>query len=337
MKRSALIACLLSVPGLAWTAEPSRSPSTVSSHDAQGERRKAEASGQAYPLKPIRIVTTAVGSANDLVVRLITPKMSSALGQPVIVDNRGFIASEIVAKSAPDGYTLIAYGSPLWLAPFLQKVGYDPIRDFAPVALTADTPNVLVVHPSSPAKSVPELVALAKSKPGALNYGGSSPGATPQLAAELFKSMTGTNIVRIPYKGTGPALTGVVSGEVQLMFPNVGAASGHIKSGKLRALAVTTEQPTPLAPGLPTLASSVPGYQSTSPLAILAPASTPRAIVARLNEVIVAALETPDIKERLFNQGLEAGSGSPEKLAALIKSEMAKWARLIKDSSIKGE
>jgi tripartite-type tricarboxylate transporter receptor subunit TctC len=292
---------------------------------------------QSYPLKPVRIVTTAVGSANDLVARLIVPKVSPALGQPVIIDNRGFIASEIVAKSAPDGYTLIAYGSPLWLAPFLQKVGYDPVRDFAPIAITADTPNVLTVHPSLPVRSVSELVALAKSKPGQLNYGASSPGATPQLAAELFKSMTRTDIVRVPYKGTGPALTGVVAGEVQLMFPNIGAANVHIKSGKLRALAVTTTQPSPLAPGLPTLSSSVPGYESTSPLAILAPARTPRAIVARLNEAIVAALETPDIRERLFSQGLEAGGGSPEQLAALMKSEMTKWGKLIKDAGIRGE
>jgi tripartite-type tricarboxylate transporter receptor subunit TctC len=291
---------------------------------------------QNYPVKPIRIVTTAVGSANDLVARVIIPKISPALGQPVVIDNRGFIASEIVAKSAPDGYTVIAYGSPLWLAPFLHSVSYDPIADFAPIVLTADTPNVLVVHPSLSAKSVSELVALAKLKPGELNYGSSSPGATPQLAAELFKSMTRINIVRVPYKGTGPALTGLISGEVQLMFPNAGAASVHIKSGKLRALAVTTTQPSPLAPGLPTLASSgVPGYESTSPLAILAPAKTPRAIVAKLNEAIVLVLGTPEIKERLFSQGLEAGGGSPEKLAALMKSEIAKWGKVIRDAGIR--
>ena len=296
------------------------------------------APAQSYPVRPVRVVTTAVGSANDLVARLIMPKVSPVLGQPVIIDNRGFIASEIVARSAPDGYTLIAYGTPLWLAPFLQKVGYDPIRDFAPIVLTADTPNVLAVHPSLPVKSVRDLITLARSKPGELNYGGSSPGATPQLAAELFKSMTGTNIVRVPYKGTGPALTGLIAGEVQLMFPNIGAAHAHIKAGRLRALAVTTTQPSPLAPGLPTLSSSgVPGYESTSPLAIFAPAKTPHAIVTKLNEAIVAALETPEIKERLFSQGLEARGGSPEKLAALVRSEMAKWGKLIKDAGIRGE
>jgi len=294
------------------------------------------ASAQSYPLKPIRIVTTAFGSASDLVVRVMLPKISPALGQPVVIDNRGFIASEIVAKAAPDGYTLIAYGSPLWLAPFLHSVGYDPIADFAPIALTADTPNVLVVHPSLPVRSVRELIALAKSRPGELNYGASSPGATPQLAAELFKSMTAINIVRVPYKGTGPALTGVIAGEVQLMFPNAGAATAHVRAGKLRALAVTTAQPSPLAPGLPTLSSSgVPGYESTSPLAILAPAKTPRAIVSKLNEAIVQALALPEIRERLFSQGLEAGGGSPEQLAALMKSEIAKWGKVIKEAGIR--
>jgi tripartite-type tricarboxylate transporter receptor subunit TctC len=291
---------------------------------------------QSYPTKPIRIVTTAVGSANDLVARLLGPKISPMLGQPVIVDNRGFIASEIVARAAPDGYTLIAYGSPLWLAPFLRTVAYDPIRDFAPVVLTADTPNLLVVHPALPVKSVREVIALAKAKPGVLNYGSSSPGGTPQLAAELFKSMTGVNIVGVPYKGIGQAVTGLLSGEVQLMFPNAGAASAHVRSGKLIALAVTTVQPSPLAPGLPTLTSAgVPGYESSSPLAILAPAKIPRAIQLKLNEALAAVLSSPEIRERLFNQGLEAGGGPPERLAVLMRSEIAKWGKVIRDAGIR--
>jgi tripartite-type tricarboxylate transporter receptor subunit TctC len=294
------------------------------------------AEAQSYPVRPVRIVTTAPGSANDVVTRLIVPKIALALGQPVVIDNRGFIASEIAARAAPDGYTLISYGSPLWLASLLHNVPYDAVTDFAPVTLTAESPNVLVVHASLPVKSVTDLVAFARARPGELNYGSASSGGSPQLAAELFKSMTGVNIVRVPYKGSGPALVALVGGEVQVMFPAAGAVTAHVRTGKVKALAVTSAQPSALAPGLPTVSDSgVPGYQASSLLAILAPAKTPPAIVAKLNREIVRALAAPDVKERMFSSGMEAVGSSPEQLAATIKSEIAKWGRVIKEAGIR--
>lgn len=294
------------------------------------------ARGQAYPVKPIRIVTTAPGSANDVVARMIAEKVSVALGQQLIVDNRGIVAGEIVARSAPDGYTLLSYGSPLWLAPFIRDVPYDPVADFSPVLLTAITPNVLVVHPFLPVKSLKELIALAKARPGELNYGSSSTGATPHLAAELFKTMARVNIVRVPYKGSGPALTALMGGEVQLMFPNAGAVMPYLQSGKVRALAVTTLEPSPLAPGLPTMAAAgLPGYESASPLAILAPAKTPAAIVARLNQEMAQAVRSNDLKERLFKYGMEAVGSTPDQMAATMKAEMTKWGKMIKEAGIR--
>jgi tripartite-type tricarboxylate transporter receptor subunit TctC len=289
---------------------------------------------QPYPSKPVRIVTTEPGSGNDLVARLIAAGLSGNLGQQVIVDNRGILAGEIVAKAPPDGYTLLAYGSPFWLAPFIRNnVGYDPVRDFAAVTLSASSPNILVVHPSLPVNSVRELIALAKARPGELNYGSSSTGATPHLAAELFKSMAGVNIMRVPYKGSGAALNDLIGGQVQLMFPNAGAATPHVKSGRLRALAVTTAQPSVLAPGLPTMAASgLPGYESVSPFGIFAPAGTPAVIINRLNQEIVRVLITAEVKERLYNVGVEVVGGSPEQLMVTMKSEMAMWGKVIRDA-----
>jgi tripartite-type tricarboxylate transporter receptor subunit TctC len=295
-----------------------------------------QALAQSYPVRPVRIVTTTAASSSDLVARLIGEKISPVLGEPIVIDNRGVIAAEIVARAAPDGYTLVSYGSPLWIAPLLREVPYDPIADFAPITLTADSPNVLVVHPSLPVKTVQDLIALAKRRPGELNYGSSSTGATPHLAAELFRSLAGVKIVRVPYKGSGPALTALVGGEVQLMFPNAGAVSGYLKSGKVRALAVTTAQPSPLAPGIPTMAAAgLPGCESSSPLAILAPARTPAAIVAKLHQEMARALGSADIKARLFNYGLESIGSSPEQLSAMMKEEMAKWGKLIKEAGIR--
>jgi tripartite-type tricarboxylate transporter receptor subunit TctC len=297
------------------------------------------AHAQPYPYKPVRIVTTEPGSGNDLVARLIVPWLSAGLGQPVVVDNRGILAGEIVAKAAPDAYTLLSYGSPLWLAPFMrERVPYDPVKDFAPITLAASSPNVLIVHPSLPVNSVRELIAAAKARPGELNYSSSSTGATPHLAAELFKAMAGVNLVRVPYKGSGAALTALIGGQVHVMFPNAGAVTPYLKSGRLRALAVTTSEPSALVPGLPTLAASgLPGYESVSPFGIFAPAGTPSALVHRLNQEIVAALRKPEVIERLFNTGTESVASSPEQLAATIKSEMAKWGKVIRNAGIREE
>jgi tripartite-type tricarboxylate transporter receptor subunit TctC len=296
------------------------------------------AHAQPWPTKPVRIVTAEPGTGNDLVARLIVSHLSNAFGQQFVVDNRGLVAVDMVVKAAPDGYTLLSYGPPLWLTPLLRQVSYDPLRDFAPITLAGSSPNILAIHPSVPAQSVAELIALAKKRPAELNYSSSSTGASPHLAAELLKSMTGVNIVRVAYKGSSQALVALIGGQVHLMFPNAGTAAPHLKSTRLRALAVTTLEPSTLAPGLPTLsASGVPGYESASQFALLAPAGTPPALIERLNREMVAALRRPDVAERLFNSGVEVVAGTPAELAATMKAEMGKWGKVIKDAGIREE
>ncbi len=293
---------------------------------------------QNWPLKPVRIITAEPGTGNDLIARLIVPYLSNAFGQQFIVDNRGLVAVDMVAKAAPDGYTLLSYGPPLWLTPLLRQVSYDPLRDLAPITLAGSSPNILAIHPSVPAKSVSELLLLAKQRPGELNYSSSSTGSSPHLAAELFKSMAGINIVRVPYKGSSQALVGLVGGQVHLMFPNAGTVAPHLKSTRVRALAVTTSAPSALVPGLPTLsASGVTGYESASQFALFAPAGTPSAIIERLNREMIAALRKPDVTERLFGSGVEVTTGTPTELAVTMKSEMAKWGKLIKEAGIREE
>lgn len=294
------------------------------------------AAAQPYPAKPVRIVTVAPGSANDIVARLIAQELRPVLGQPVVVDNRGTIAAEIVARAPADGYTLLLYGSAVWLSPFIRSnTPYDPVKDFAPITLVASSPNIIVVHPSLPVKSVRELIALARARPGDLNYAAGSLGAAPHLAAELFKSMAKLNIVRVAYKGTGGSLIGLLSGEVEMMFPTAGSVTPHIKSGKLRALAVTSLQPTALAPGLPVLAASLPGYESVSLNGMFAPARTPDPVIRQLNQEITRIMIRADVKEKLVAAGTDAMATTPDEFAATIKSEMAKWGRLIRDVGIR--
>lgn len=294
--------------------------------------------GQNYPNRTVRLVTVAPGSANDLAARLVAQELRGALGQSVVVDNRGSIASEIVAKASPDGYTVLLYGSAVWLAPFLQSSeASHHLKDLTPITLVASSPNVLVVHPALPVKSVEELIALAKRRPGLLNYAAGSLGAAPHLAAELFKSMAGVNIVRVAYKGTGPSMIGLMGGEVELMFPTAGSAGPHVKSGKMRALAVTSLMPSALAPGLPVLAESLPGYESVSLNGMFAPAKTPAAVIALLNQEVVRILMRPDAKDKLFSAGMDAVVTTPDEFGAIIKSEMIKWGKVIKDSGIRAE
>lgn len=295
--------------------------------------------GQHYPTKPIRVLTTEAGGGGDIVARIVGQGMSNALGQPVIIDNRGIRAAEMVALAPRDGYTLLSYGNPLWLAPFLRtEVPYDPVKDFAPISLTVSSPNVLVLSPAAGAGSVKELVALARAKPGELNYASSGVGSSNHLAAELFKAMTGVNIVHVPYKGAGPALTALVGGHVQLMFPSASSVMPHIKSGKLKGLAVTSTQPSPLAPGLPTLTGSgVPGYESSLILALFGPAGTPRPVIRQLNEVVVKLLKSPEVADRLMNAGVEAVGSTPDALAARVKSEMSRLGKVIKDAGIRAD
>jgi tripartite-type tricarboxylate transporter receptor subunit TctC len=291
---------------------------------------------QAYPAKPVRIVTVAPGSANDIVARLIAQEIRNSLGQPVVVDNRGTVAAELVARAPADGYTLLLYGSAVWLSPFIRaSTPYDPVKDFAPITLVASSPNVVVVHPSLPVKSARELIALARSRPGEINYAAGSLGAAPHLAAELFKAMGKLNIVRVSYKGTGGSLIGIISGEVGLMFPTAGSVTPYIKSGKLRALAVTSLQPTALAPGLPLLSETLPGYESVSLNGMLAPARTPDPIIRQLNAEVAKVMTRADIKEKLVAAGTDAMSTSPEQFAAIIQADMAKWGKVIREAGIR--
>lgn len=291
---------------------------------------------QAWPAKPLRIVTVAPGSANDLVARLIAQELRPVLGQPVIVDNRGTIAAEVVARAPADGYTLLLYGSAVWLSPFIRSsTPFDPVKDFAPLTLVASSPNVVVSHPSLPVKSARELIAFARARPGQLNYAAGSLGAAPHLAAELFKSMAKLDIVRVAYKGTGGSLIGILSGEVELMFPTAGSVTPHIKAGKLRALAVTSLKPTALAPGLPLLADALPGYESVSLNGMFAPARTPDSVIRQLNTEITRVMLRADIREKLVAAGSDAMATSPEEFAATIQSEMAKWGKLIREVGIR--
>jgi tripartite-type tricarboxylate transporter receptor subunit TctC len=292
-------------------------------------------SGPAYPNKIVRIVTLAPGGGSDVVARLVAPVLSEALGQQVMVENRGSIAGEIVAKAPADGYTLLVEGSPLWILPLFRSVPWDAVKDFAPIALAVSTPSVLVVHPSLPAKTVQELITLAKARPGQLNYAAGTIGANPHLAAELFKSMLDLKIVQVAYKGTGPGVIGLMGGEVELMFPNAGSALPYIKSGRLRVLGVASLQPSALLPGVPTIASTVSGFESISPQGLLAPANTPSAIINRLNRDLLRGLNRPEVKERFMNTGAEIAGGTPEAFSDRIKSDIAKFTRLVKAARIR--
>ena len=294
--------------------------------------------GQAYPTRPIRIVTSSLGGGVDFAARLIAQVLSSSIGQQVIVDNRGdHVTMEIVAKAQPDGYTLLITGAGFFIEPLFQKMSYDPVRDFAPITLAVSPPSVLIVGPSVPANSVKELIALAKSKPGQLNYASAGVGGASFLAAELFKSMAGVNIVHIPYKGSGPGLTDLMGGQIEVMFVAASVAPPLVKAGKVRALAVTTAQPTPLVPDLPTVAATLPGYEAVAIVGVYAPAKTPASLINRLNQEIVRGLNQPQIKERLLSIGTEVVGSTPEGLAATIKSETIKWAKVFKDLGIRGE
>jgi len=298
---------------------------------------------QNYPTKPIRLVTAEAGGGNDFAARLIVQGLAGSLGQNMVIDNRGgaggSIAAEIVAKARPDGYTLLLYANNIWLIPLLRSnVPYDPVRDFAPITWAAKSPSTVVVHPALPVKSMEDLIAYAKARPGELNYGSGGSGSTTHLAVELFKSMTGVNIVRVPFKGNGPALNALIGGQVHLMFATAGSVAPHLKSGRLKALAVTSAQPTSLAPGLPTVASAgLPGYESISIYGVFAPSKTPPALVKRLNEEIVQVLGRADVKERFLLSGVEAVGSSPEQLGAIMKSEIVRMGKVIKDAGIREE
>ena len=296
--------------------------------------------GQDYPVKPIRIVTSSAGGSSDFVMRLIAPALRNSLGQQVVIENRAsLLLGEVESKSPPDGYTLIAGGGTLWIVPLLQDVRFDPSKDFAPITLLVTSPNILAVHPSVPVRSVKELIALAQARPGELNYASTAIGGSPHLAAELFKTLAGVNIVHIPYKGSGAALINLIGGHVQVMFPAVSSSTPHIKAGRLRGLGVTSAKPSALAPGLPPIAVTVPGYDygTGGATAMFAPQKTPAAIIKRLNEEIVRVLNQADMKEKLLTSGVEIVGSSPEQTAAMVKSEVARMGKVIKDAGIRAE
>ena len=295
--------------------------------------------GQDYPNKTIRFIASGVGGGSDFTARLIAQGISGPIGQSVIVENRpGIPQGEIVAKAPPDGYTVLIAGGNVFITPLLQKAPYDPEKDFASITLTDISPNIMVVHPSVPVKSVKELIALAKARPGELNYGSTAPGGSIHLATELFRWMGGINIVNIPYKATGLAVNDLIAGQVQLLVSTALSVTPHIRSGRLRGLAVTSAQPSVLAPGLPTIAASgLPGYEATGITGAYAPAKTPAAIINRLNQEIVRFLNTAQAKERFLSVGGEVAASSPEQCAAILKAEITRWSKVIKEVGIRAQ
>lgn len=299
------------------------------------------AAAQKYPTKPVRmIVGFSAGGATDNVARFIAPKLSDALGEQVIIDNRpgasSMIAGEIVAKAPPDGHTVLMVTQTIMNAQMLQgKAHPDLVKDFAAVSLVASTPLVLVVNPSLPVKSVKELIALAKAKPGELNYGSGGVGASPHMSGELFAKMAGIKIVHVPYKGEAPALVDLIGGHLPMMFSNITAAMVHVQAGKLRAIGVSSLKPVAAAPGVPAVAEAgLPGFEVLGWFGVVAPAATPRAIVTALSGEIRKVLERPDMQELFANQGLTPHGNTPDEYGAFIKAEAVKWKKLIDDAGI---
>ena len=303
------------------------------------------AAAQAYPVKPVRIVVGFTpGGGNDVISRLVAAKLTTAFGRQFVVENRpgagGMIGAELVAKAPPDGYTLFLAGvATHGINPNLQKnVPYDAVRDFDPVCLMASAPALLAVHPSLPARSVKQFIALAKARPGDINYASSGVGSSSQLATELFKSMTGTRLVHVPYKGIGAASTDLLSGQVQVMFNAAAALLTHTRSGRMRALGVGSLQRIAAIPEVPTIAESgVPGYQAGSWYGFVAPAGTPRAIVDQLSRETAAAVKAPDIASKLTGEANLVIGSSPDEFAAHIKGELARIGKVIRDAGIRLE
>ncbi len=302
-----------------------------------------DAAAQTYPNKTITIsIATAAGSAPDAIIRAMAQKMNEAWKQPVIVENRatagGITAVTTVTKSPPDGHTLLVHTAAFTIAPAMYKLPYDSFRDLLPVSIIAYVPNMLVAHPTLPVKNVKELIALAKARAGDLNYASSGSGTPAHLAGELFKSMAGINIIHVPYKGSPPALTSVLSGETSMLFSPVTIAIPHTKSGKLRALGVTTAKRSKLVPELPTIGESgLPGYEVTQWYGMQAPTGTPKDVIAKINGEVGKILAMPDIVEKLVLFGAEPAPSTPEFMTAYVKSEVEKWAKVVKASGAKAD
>ena len=297
---------------------------------------------QEYPVKPVRIIIGfPPGGATDLVARLMAPKYSGVFKQQFIVDNRpganGVIGSDLTAKAAPDGYTIhLATIGSLVLSPATGKVPYDPLKDFAPISQAVALQNIFVVHPNLPPRTLKDLIALARAKPGALNFASSGTASPGHLAGELFKNMAKVNLVHVPYKGGGPAMIDLVAGHVEIFVAVISTAVPQVKAGKARALAVTGTKRAAALPETPTVAeSALKGYEATNWYGYVAPPATPRPIVERLHKVTVSVLEMPDVRQALLDQGIEAAPNTPEQFAAYIQAETKKWAQVIKAAGIK--
>ena len=297
-----------------------------------------------YPEKPIRLVVPfPPGGSVDVNARLLAPKVAQSLGQQIVIDNRagasGIIGTGVVARAEPDGYTLLINTTPLVTNTLMYgKVPYNVLTDFAPISLLSSTPSFLGVHPSVPARSVRELLQLAKSRPGALNYGSAGVGTNPHIAGELFNHLAGTNILAVQFKGGGPALVAALSGEVGVSFSAVAGAVGYVQSGRLRALGVTSLKPVAALPDVPPIAEAgLPGYEFSAWFALAAPKGTPPEIIATINDHFRKAMGSPDLLKRFGQEGLEVIGGGPAELAALLDSELKKWARVIRERGMRAE
>jgi tripartite-type tricarboxylate transporter receptor subunit TctC len=297
---------------------------------------------QSYPVKPVRVlVGFPPGAGVDITTRLFTPKLAEALGQPFVVDNRpgaaGNIAAEVAAKTPPDGYSILSASAPIVMSQALySKPGFNLERDFEPIGMMASAPFILVVHPSLPARSLKEFVALAKSRPGQMAFASTGNGSTPHLSMEMLKAQAGINLVHVPYKGTPQAVIDLLSGQVQAMFANTLSVLPHVKAGRLRALAISSAKRSAAAPELPTVAESgMPGYESGTWFGMFAPAGTPREIISRLNGEINKIVATAEMKSRLVAQGADPISVTPEQFRAFVKNELARWGKIVKTVGIK--
>lgn len=294
-----------------------------------------------FPARPLRIVIGfPPGGATDLVARLLTPKLSEAFKQQVIVDNRpganGALASELTAKAAPDGYTVhLGTLAALVITPAITKVGYDPFKDFSYIGRTVSLQNIFIAHPTLPVKNIPELIALAKSRPGKLNFASSGTGSTGHLSGELLKTMANIDMTHIPYKGGGPAMTDLLGGQVELFVAIISTAVPQVQAGKARALAVTGDKRSPALPDVPTVAETIKGYESTNWYCLQGPAHMPAALVERWHKEMTAALNSADVKQALHDRGIDATPTTPAQMTDYLRSETAKWTKVVKASNIK--
>ncbi len=309
---------------------------------ASGLVAGGSAFAQVYPAKPIRIIIPfPIGGIADVFARIIGAKLNEAWGQPVVIENRagagGNIAAEYVAKSAPDGYTLVvgSIGTHAVNVSLFKKIAFDPVRDFAPISMMLEAEGLLVLHPSVPAKNVKELIALAKARPGQIIYASAGNGTAGHLSGELLKSMAKVDMVHVPYKGNVPAITDLIGGQTSLLFATMPTVLPHVKSGRLNAIAVTGAKRSPAAPELPAIAETLPGYDVTNWVGAFAPAGTPRDVVSKLHAEIVRVMQAPDIQKRLLTEGAKFTPLSPEQFGGFVKSEIAKWAKVIQQAGIR--